>query len=294
MLGIVLPIGLLIVKGSLSTTINSYEKLKSYSYPLLPVIYDHSLIKSENGLFKRNKKSSKVSEDVVFFHNVESPIAESYRKIVNQLLYSNPDNVINSVLTTSSGQGEGKTTFTVNLAAAFAELDKKVLVIDCDFRRPALHKKFSLTNTTGIKEILFDGHKLSRGIKETEIDGLHILTSGSKPVSPAKLLASKKFSEMIKVIKPNYDIILFDTPPQSLVSDVSSLISYAEKLIVVARFGSTDGSALKHTIEELEKNGGDNISLALTCYKPSKSYDSIDTKGMHKYMYEKYYEYEKQ
>lgn len=294
MLGLVLPIGGLIIKNSLNTTLNSYDKLKSYPYPLLPVIYDHSLLKSNSSIFKKNGNSSRISDSVVFFHNVESPLAEAYRKIVNQLLYSNPDVEINTLLTTSSGQGEGKTTFTANLAAAFAEVDKKVLIIDSDFRRPAIHKLFSLDNSVGVKEVLFDDYKLSEAIKKTGIPDLEVLTSGAKPVSPAKLLASNKFREMVKIIKPNYDVILFDTPPQSLVSDVSSLINLTDVIIVAARFGETHEKALKHTLEELEVNNqGAIINLALTCYQPSKSYDTLETKGMHKYMYKKYYEYEK-
>lgn len=294
MLGLVVPIGSLIVKKSLNTILNSYDKLKSYPYPLLPVIYDHSLLKSKGSFFNKRGDSSRISQSVVFFHNVESPLAEAYRKIVNQLLYSNPDEEINSLLTTSSGQGEGKTTFTANLGAAFAEVDKKVLIIDCDFRRPAIHKLFSLDNSIGVKEVLFDDRKLSEAIKKTGIPDLEVLTSGAKPVSPAKLLASDKFKEMVRIIKPNYDIVLFDTPPQSLVSDVSALINLTDVVIVTARFGQTHEKALKHTLEELEVNNhGSAINLALTCYKPSKSYDTLDTKGMHKYMYNKYYEYEK-
>lgn len=294
MMGLVLPIGSLIVKKSLNTTLNSYDKLKSYPYPLLPVIYDHSLLKTNGSIFSKRGDSSRISQSVVFFHNVESPLAEAYRKIVNQLLYSNPDMEINSLLTTSSGQGEGKTTFTANLAAAFAEVDKKVLIIDCDFRRPAVHKMFSLDNSIGVKEVLFDDRKLSEAIKKTGIPDLEVLTSGAKPVSPAKLLASNKFKELVRIIKPNYDIVLFDTPPQSLVSDVSALINLSDVVIVAARFGQTHEKALKHTLEEIEvNNNGSTINLALTCYKPSKSYDTADTKGMHKYMYKKYYEYEK-
>lgn len=295
MVGLTLPIGLLFVKKSFSTIINSSEQLKSYPYPLLSVIYDHSLVKSNGWILNKDKgsKASNISKDVVFHHNIDTPIAESYRKIVSQVLYNDPDTVAHSLLVTSSGQGEGKTTLTANLGAAFAEVDKRVLIVDCDFRRPAMHKLFSIDNSVGIKEVLFDGTKLSEAIRETEIQDLYVLTTGSKPISPAKLLASDKFKEMIKVVRPNYDIILFDTPPLGLVSDVASLLKMTDLVIVATRFGETKESVLKHTLSDLDNNHETDIGLVLTGYVPSKSYDSYDTKGMHKYMYQKYYEYEK-
>lgn len=295
MVSIVLPIGLLILKNGFSTIINSSEKLNYFPYPLLSVIYDHSLIKTTNWFSNGNNdtKGSKISKSVVFHHFIDTPVAESYRKIVSQLLYTNPDSIPKSVLITSSGKGEGKTTLTANLGAAFAEVDKKVLIIDCDFRRPAVHKLFSLDNSVGIKEVLFDGEKLSDAIKESGIADLSVLPTGGKPVSPTKLLASDKFKEMVKVVRPNYDIILFDTPPQGLVSDVASLLNLADSVIVAAKFGETKINVLSHTLEELDKNEDSNISLVLTAYKPDKSYDSYDTKGLHNYRYSQYYEYEK-
>ena len=295
MVGLTLPIALLFVKKSFSTTINSSEQLKSYPYPLLSVIYDHALVKTNGWILNKSTDTevSNISKDVVFHHNVDTPIAESYRKIVSQVLYTDPDSVAHSLLVTSSGQGEGKTTLTANLGAAFAEVDKKVLIIDCDFRRPAVHKLFSLNNSLGIKEVLFDGRKLSEAIKETGIQDLFVLTTGAKTVSPAKLLASDKFKEMVKVVRPNYDIIIFDTPPQGLVSDVASLLNLTDLVIVATRFGETKESVLKHTLNDLDNNHETDIGLVLTGYEPSKSYDSYDTKGMHKYMYQKYYEYEK-
>lgn len=293
--GWVLPIGLLFVKNSVSSVINSSEQLKSFPYPLLSVVYDHSLLKTNRWIFKKNKdiKSSNISKSIVFHHNIDTPIAESYRKIISHILYTNSDSVLQSLLITSSGPGEGKTTLTGNLGAAFAEVDRKVLIVDCDFRRPATHKLFSLDNSMGIKEVLLDGAKLSEAIRETGIQDLYVLPAGAKPASPAKLLASEQFNEMIKVIRPNYDIILFDTSPQGLVSDVASLLNLTDLVIVAAKFGETNKNVLKHTLEELDKKEKSNISLVLTGYKPASSYDSYDTKGLHKYIYQHYYEYEK-
>ncbi|NGP76693.1 polysaccharide biosynthesis tyrosine autokinase [Balneolaceae bacterium YR4-1] len=295
MVGIILPIGLLILKNGFSTIINSSEQLKYFPYPLLSVIYDHSLIKT-NSWFSSNDsdvKGTGISKSVVFYHYIDTPVAESYRKIVSQLLYTNPDSIPKSILITSSGKGEGKTTLTANLGAAFAEIDKKVLIIDCDFRRPAVHKLFSIDNSDGINEVLFEGSKLSGAIKESGIEGLSLLPTGGKPMSPANLLASDKFKEMIKVVCPNYDIILFDTPPHGLVSDVASLLNLTDSVIVAAKFGETKINVLSHTLDDLDNNEETNLSLVLTAYKPDKSYDSYETKGLHTYRYSQYYEYEK-
>ena len=295
LMGFILPVGFLFIRNTLSTVIKGSEKLKKYPYPLLSVVYDHSLVKTSGWFLNRNKdiEKSKLSENLVFYHYNDSPIAESYRKIVNQIVYNNPDTSTDSILVTSSGQGEGKTTLTGNLGTAFTEIDKKVLIIDCDFRRPAMHKLFSLGNTLGINEVLSKGAKLSDAIKETEISGLYLLPTGSKPDSPAKLLASDKFKEMIKVVRPNYDLILFDTPPHGLVSDVASLLNLTDLVIVTSMFGKTKENVLKHTLEELDKNEEAKLSLVLTGYKPGSSHDTYDTKVLHEYMYQQYYEYEK-
>lgn len=294
LIGLILPVGIFFLRESLNTDINSLEQIKSYPYPLLSVVYDHSLVKTNGWLNSNNRdgNSTKISKDVVFYHNVDTPIAESYRKIVSQVLYTNPDSTPNSILITSSGPSEGKTTLSANLGAAFAEVDKKVLIVDCDFRRPASHKLFSIENKPGIKEVLFDGEKLSDAIQDTGIPDLYLLPTGSKPASPTQLLASEKFKELIRVLRPNYDMILFDSPPQALVSEVSSLMTMTDLVIVVAKFGVTNNNVLKHTLEDLDR-GGKSLSLVLTGYEPENSYDSYDTKGIHKYIYKEYYEYEK-
>lgn len=292
MIGFSIPIGVFIVKESFSTVINSSEQLASYPYPLLAVVYNHLPVRTNRGILNKNGKQSNISSNLVFHNNIDTPVAESYRKISSHILYADSHTIPHTLVITSSGQGEGKTTLTGNLGAAFAEFDNKVLIIDCDFRRPALHKLFSLDNAPGIKEVLLDGAKLSEVIRETGIPNLRVLPSGVKPGSPTKLLSSRKFKEMINVLSPSYDIILFDTPPQGVVADTTSLLNLTDLVIVAAKFGTTKQLVLQHTLDDLITYGTD-IGLVLTGYQPSKSYDSYDTKDLHKYMYQQYYEYEK-
>lgn len=297
MLGFCFPVGILLVVDYFTSVIKSTEQLKKFDFPLLAVIYDHTLVGNKKWSLlstSSNNGSSPISKEVVLHHNTASPVAESYRRLTGNLMYSNPDNVPQTIMITSGGQGEGKSTLTANLAAALAEIDKKVLVIDCDFRRPAIHKKFGLNRTPGINEVTFDESHLSEAIKPTEISNLYLLPTGKSPVSPAKLTASFKFNEMLDVLKSNYDVILFDTSPYGIVSDIAPLIGLSDVLLVTVKFGETKEKILKHTLEDLNISKVNNLGLVLNKYRPDKSYDHYETKELHNYMYREYYEYEEQ
>ncbi len=292
-LGFLLPLGIIMTKDHFTSVINSSERLRSYPYPLLSVIYHYSLLESRGWNFSKNKGSMKsISQDLVMYHDTTSPIAESYRRMVGNLLYGNPDQVPQSLLITSSGAGEGKTNLTANLGWALAEIGKKVLIIDCDFRRPNSHKIFNLSVSPGLTELVYDEATVEKAVRSTKMSDLFVLPAGKKPIQPAKLTSSSKFKKLVEDLKGEYDIVLFDTPPYGIVSDITPIIGMSDQIIVAAKFNETKDLVLRNTLEDLNRGYDENnIGLVLTMYRPKKSSDSYETKGLYQYKYQEYYDY---
>src|SRR6478736_5161420 len=143
----------------------------------------------------------------------KDPVAEQYRTIRTNIQFSGVDQEIKSLLLTSSGTAEGKSTTASNLAAVYAQQGLKVLLIDADLRKPTAHYTFRLENHSGLTNVLTRQSTLDQAVQETEVRELYVLTSGPIPPNPSELLASNQMGTLLKELKQQYDIIIFDTPP---------------------------------------------------------------------------------
>lgn len=180
----------------------------------------------------------------------EGPILEAYRSIRTNIEFFNIDKTIKVIMVTSSQPGEGKSTFISNISKVFATLDdKKILLIDCDFRRPKIHKIFKISNTQGLTNILVKNIHISECINT--VSGLNIITSGTKPINPSDILASKKMINFIKQIRNEYDYIFIDSPPVNIVSDSEVLSRIVDGVIVVIGCNEVDRNSVKQCKEKL-------------------------------------------
>ncbi|MGV3117915.1 CpsD/CapB family tyrosine-protein kinase [Clostridium baratii] len=160
--------------------------------------------------------------------------AESYRILRTNIMYSSFDKEIKRILVTSAEPGEGKSITSGNLALAFAHDEKKVILIDCDLRRPSLHKKFRISNNKGISDAIIDRRKLNDCIqKRTEY--LDILTAGKIPPNPSEMLGSKAMSSLLDELSNIYDVIILDSPPVLAVTDAQILSTKVDGTILVVR-----------------------------------------------------------
>jgi capsular exopolysaccharide synthesis family protein len=295
LLGLFIPIGFILMKEAFNDTINSVKEMKNKNYPLLSVIYDHNTLdkkKAEKISKLPYGKNGNISEDLMLYHYGLSPIAESYRSLVSQMLYSNPDNPPETLLITSPGPSEGKTTLTGNMAMALTEVGKRVLIIDCDMRKPGIPRLFGISKEPGIMEILFKDYTPEEAVRSMPVPGLDVLTTGKKqPARPTSVIGSKSFKDLIDQFKTEYDTILFDSPPFGIISDTAPLLQYTDGVIVLSKFQSTKNIALNHTIEQLENNSANILGLVLSSYNPQKSVDDTEVKGMYNSMYSEYYDY---
>ena len=172
--------------------------------------------------------------------NPLSPITEQYKTIRTNLQFSSVDGDLNSLLLTSSGPSEGKSSTTANLAIVFAQQGKRVLLIDADMRKPTLHYTFRLDNRKGLSSVLVGEATLEEAIISSEVPGLDLLSCGPIPPNPSELLGSKSMKGLHAETTSQYDIVIFDTPPVLAVTDAQILANLCDGVIMVVRSNQTE------------------------------------------------------
>jgi len=171
----------------------------------------------------------------------KSPISEQYRTIRTNIQFSSVDEEVKSLMVTSAGPGDGKSTTTANLAVVFAQQGKRVLLVDADLRKPTVHYTFNLTNTFGLTSVLSKQASLENAVNKTDIDNLFVLTSGPIPPNPAELLGSKAMEQFFDdALNKVFDLILFDTPPLLAVTDAQILSNKCDGTVLVVSSGKTE------------------------------------------------------
>lgn len=192
----------------------------------------------------------------------KSVISENFRILRTNLQYSSLDKKYKVIVITSSNPGEGKTTISSNLALTLAEEDKKVVLIDCDLRRPYIHRIFKISNGNGLSQVLLG--KKDFNIASTKYkENLTILTSGYIPPNPAEMLASDKMSKLLDNLREEFDYIILDTPPVLLVTDSQILSTKADGTILVVKSEKTKKTEVKDSIELLKKVNANIIGTVL-------------------------------
>ncbi len=186
--------------------------------------------------------------------DIQFAVAESYKSIRTNLQFLLSSNPGCKVIAISSPQaGEGKSTNAINLAIAFSQLGKKVLLIDADLRRPSLYKKLRIANTDGLSAILAGFATVEDNIV-TVNKSFDTLPSGAIPPNPSELLSSASFQRLLASMRLIYDYIIIDTPPAGIVSDALSIANETDGLLLVVKEKSTTHADLQKVL--------DNISLA--------------------------------
>ncbi len=184
------------------------------------------------------KSDSSLDQTLVSFFAPRSRISEVFRGMRTQMLFSAGGDQSKIIGVTSAKSGEGKSTVSANLAISLSQTGRDVLLVDCDLRRPRVHKLFASPNSVGLSDVLTGKRELSDAISATEVPHLSTLTSGPIPENPAELLDSENFTQLLGVLREKFDIILLDCPPVLPVSDPAIVAPKVDGMVVVIRIDS--------------------------------------------------------
>lgn len=190
---------------------------------------------------------------------------EPFKKLRTNLMYTENLNVIS---VTSSIPDEGKTVIAFNLAYAFAQMGKKVCLVDCDLRRTSLKEYLMITDKhEGVSELLTNQGK--DVLNRTNIDNLYIMLAGKRPPNPSEILSSSHFVEMIEALREKFDYVIIDTPPVAAGSDATVISRVVDGTVFVLRNEFTSKKVAKRAISELSNNGGRVVGVVLSRVKAS-------------------------
>ena len=183
--------------------------------------------------------------------NPNSTISEAYRSLLFNIEFSANERKVKTIAITSSLRGEGKTTTAINLATAYAQIGKKVILLDADLRKPSIHLVFGEDNSKGLSNLLAKQTDITNFIKKSPIENLSIITAGPIPNNPSELLASKQMDSLLEELKQNYDIILFDTSPALSLIDAKIIAAKCDGTLLVVKFGKVKRNIAKKVQKEL-------------------------------------------
>ena len=192
----------------------------------------------------------------------KSITAESYRSLRTNIQYSSIDKQVKTLVVTSSNAGEGKSTVSGNLAYTFFQSGKRVLIIDCDLRKPSLHRKFNVSNEVGLTDVLVGTSELNKVMKKID-DNLYLLTTGTLPPNPAEIIGSNTMENFLDECKINFDYIILDTPPILPVTDSKLLAIKADATVLVVRSEISKSKHVSQAFKELEKVNANVIGTIL-------------------------------
>ena len=274
MVGLGLGYGFALFRNIIDVSVKSPEELENIGISLIGWVPTFMRM-------SRNGRHAPSEQELILSYNTDSAPAEAFRTLRTRLQFSKLEpEPIKSILITSSIPREGKTIISANLAASFS-LSHKVLLLDCDFRKPRLHNIFNQKRYPGLCDYLFGTVSLDEIIRETQFENLSLITCGTIPTNPAELIASKHMQNFLNSIKPKYDYVITDSPPLATVTDAELLSSYSDGTVVVTLANKTRLDLLINTIDTLNKINDTFIGVILNNFDYQATYGS----------YYKYYYY---
>lgn len=199
----------------------------------------------------------------VELENLKAKVMEQFRSLRTNIEFQALKAEAKSIVVTSSMPGEGKSTITSNLAVSAASDGKRVVIVDCDLRKPAIHKRFLMSNDEGLTNLLIQGKKIEDIIIAAKVPNLYVIPGGPIIPNPSELLDSENMKELLNELTNSFNIVLLDTPPVFQTSDALILSALAKGVVIVAAYGKSDKNVLKNTKEKLEKVGGNILGVVI-------------------------------
>ncbi len=196
-------------------------------------------------------RSDSKKRPLIAYQNPKSAASEAYRSLRTNIQFSSADQVIRTIMITSAGPGEGKSTTASNLATTYAQADQKVLLIDADLRKPTVHHTFMISNRYGLTNVLTNQCRHREVIVESYIPNLYVMPSGGHAPNPAELLASNRMRNLIEELREEFETIVIDTPPSLAVADAQIVSSLCDGVLLVIDSGKVKISQAQKVKEKL-------------------------------------------
>ena len=212
-----------------------------------------------------------MKKEVITQTDPKSPVAEVFKALRTNLQFMNRFGKSQTILLTSTVQAEGKSWISANLATAFAQTGRKVILIDADMRKPRQHKIFSLKMCPGLSNYLSEVNELGGRekfsykdcIKKTEVENLYLLPSGNIPPNPSELLLTDRIEELVKELSNEFEVIIFDGAPCLLVTDSTIISRMVDSTVLVVSQKYTKIDDLKEAKKRIKSVGGKLIGVVL-------------------------------
>ncbi|WP_434120944.1 CpsD/CapB family tyrosine-protein kinase [Salinicoccus roseus] len=226
-------------------------------------------------MFGKNKSRNYTSgpRQLIVEKQPKSPVSEQFRTVRTNIMYSNIDTEIKTVLVTSATPGAGKSTTAANLAVAYAQSGKRTVLIDADLRRPTMHYTFEMTNQRGMSTAIVNDVPVENIVRETEIENLDLVTSGPIPPNPSELLSSKKMVHLLKTFSMHYDMVIIDSPPLLAVTDAQVLSKITDGTVLVTNVAANNRDRLLEAKNLLKKADANILGVVMNNKKMNTKKD---------------------
>lgn len=249
-IGLGLGIGITLLVDYLDDSLKSIEDIERYTG--LRVLGSIPEIKTNGKKRSSHKHPSespeqevqKIASRMVTHFEPKSPVSEAYRTFRTNIQFARLDKPPRTLLVTSAGPGEGKSTSVANLAITMAQMGTRTLLVDADLRRPVLHSIFEQRKDIGLTNVLLGNVPLEEAVHDLEVPNLSLLCCGTLPPNPSELLGSEAMRKLVERFKEHYDVILFDSPPVVAVTDAAVLSTQIDGTILIISSGETTRNAV--------------------------------------------------
>lgn len=219
-----------------------------------------------------SNNGTQTTSALIALRDPRSPAAEAYRTLRTNIQFSSLDKPLHTLLFTSTAPDEGKSTTLANLAVTMAQAEQRVILVDCDLRRPTLHTLFGVPNEPGLTSVILQQDEAPLPLRETGVPGLRLLTSGPLPPRPADLLGSRRMEALIARLRREADMVLFDTPPVIAVTDAAVLATRLDGVLLVLQAGKTRRDRAREAHRLLEKVKANIVGVVLNNAKQESGY----------------------
>jgi polysaccharide biosynthesis transport protein len=256
--GLAVGIGLAMMRETLDRTVHSREEMVQLtgapSLGLIPHIEPIALQRRREAMALGSGIGALPPSEQLAVNATGNPITEAYRTLRTNITYSSPDQTLKTLVLTSPTPGDGKSTTAANLASTLSHQGHRVLLVDGDMRRGTLHHVFGIPREPGLSNVLIGAATLEEcvhTVKSVEFGVLQVIPCGVLPPNPSELYSGRRMTEFIARAESEFDIVIFDTPPVTLVTDAAIVGTMTSGVILIGRAGHTDKGAIAYAAEQL-------------------------------------------